>query len=111
MRSSFPRQSASSLRSQSTIHQIRSSDSRLDTNSKAKGASLPSDSGLKTSEAETEIPQLDPEAVRRTLWFLKAAAEERGLEHRIVKNILRVRWEEYEKKKVYHKYVHDRRVR
>lgn len=35
----------------------------------------------------------DAEAVRRTVWFLKAAAEERGLEHKIVKNLVRVAWE------------------
>ncbi|PHH60801.1 hypothetical protein CDD81_1152 [Ophiocordyceps australis] len=29
--------------------------------------------------------------VQRTLWFLEAAARERGLEHRILKNVLRVR--------------------
>jgi hypothetical protein len=34
----------------------------------------------------------DPEAVRRTIWFLKAAAAEKGLEHRIVKNLVRVAW-------------------
>lgn len=34
----------------------------------------------------------DPEAVRRTIWFLKAAAAERGLEHKIVKNLVRVAW-------------------
>lgn len=32
----------------------------------------------------------DAEAIRRTVWFLKAAAEERGLEHKIVKNLVRV---------------------
>lgn len=32
----------------------------------------------------------DAEAIRRTIWFLKAAAEERGLEHKIVKNLVRV---------------------
>ena len=35
----------------------------------------------------------DPDAVRRTVWFLRAAAAERGLEHRIVKNLLRTAWE------------------
>ena len=34
--------------------------------------------------------QLDAQGIRRTLWFLKAAAQERGLEHRILKNLLRV---------------------
>lgn len=34
---------------------------------------------------------LDPEGVKRTVWFLEAAAKERGLEHRILKNLLKVR--------------------
>jgi hypothetical protein len=36
---------------------------------------------------------LDPEAVERTLEFLEAARAERGLEHRILKNLVRVTWE------------------
>ncbi|KAK3683769.1 hypothetical protein B0T22DRAFT_520113 [Podospora appendiculata] len=32
----------------------------------------------------------DPEGIRRTIWFLNAAAQERGLEHKILKNIVRV---------------------
>jgi hypothetical protein len=35
----------------------------------------------------------DAERVRRTIWFLNAAAQERGLEHRILKNLCRVHWE------------------
>ncbi|KAG6022190.1 hypothetical protein E4U41_002298 [Claviceps citrina] len=34
--------------------------------------------------------RLNTEGVKRTVWFLEAAARERGLEHRIVKNLLRV---------------------
>ncbi|OAA46369.1 hypothetical protein NOR_03122 [Metarhizium rileyi] len=37
--------------------------------------------------------ELDAEGVRRTMWFLEAAARERGLEHTILKNLLRVRGE------------------
>jgi hypothetical protein len=33
---------------------------------------------------------LDPDAVKRTIWFLKAAAKEKGLEHRVLKNVIRV---------------------
>ncbi|KAL6864198.1 hypothetical protein J3F83DRAFT_715994 [Trichoderma novae-zelandiae] len=36
---------------------------------------------------------LDGEGVKRTVWFLQAAARERGLEHRILKNLVRVRLE------------------
>ncbi|PTB66458.1 DUF1763-domain-containing protein [Trichoderma citrinoviride] len=36
---------------------------------------------------------LDGEGVKRTVWFLEAAARERGLEHRILKNLVRVRLE------------------
>ena len=35
----------------------------------------------------------EPEAIRRTVWFLNAAARERGLEHRIVKNLVAVAWQ------------------
>jgi hypothetical protein len=34
---------------------------------------------------------MDPEGVKRTIWFLQAAAKEKGLEHKIVKNLLEVR--------------------
>ena len=34
--------------------------------------------------------ELDADAVKRTMWFLKAAARERGLEHRVLKNLIRV---------------------
>lgn len=34
---------------------------------------------------------LDAEGVKRTSWFLEAAGRERGLEHAILKNLLRVR--------------------
>ncbi|KZZ98524.1 hypothetical protein AAL_03042 [Moelleriella libera RCEF 2490] len=34
---------------------------------------------------------LDAEATKRTLWFLQAAAKERGLEHKILKNLVKVR--------------------
>ncbi|KAJ6441870.1 complex 1 protein (LYR family) domain-containing protein [Purpureocillium lavendulum] len=33
----------------------------------------------------------DAEGAKRTLWFVQAAARERGLEHRVLKNLLRVR--------------------
>lgn len=36
---------------------------------------------------------LEPERVRRTVWFLNAAAQHRGIEHRILKTLCRVRWE------------------
>ncbi|KAJ4306913.1 hypothetical protein N0V88_000285 [Collariella sp. IMI 366227] len=35
----------------------------------------------------------EPERVRRTIWFLNAAAGARGLEHKILKNLCRVHWE------------------
>jgi hypothetical protein len=36
--------------------------------------------------------KFDENRVRRTVWFLNAAANEKGLEHKIVKNLLRVAW-------------------
>jgi hypothetical protein len=45
----------------------------------------------------TKVPaSYDPERVRRTVWFLKAAAQEAGLESRILKNLVRVAWERKE---------------
>lgn len=38
----------------------------------------------------TRSPVLDPEAVKRTIWFLQAAAKDRGLEHKVLKNLLKV---------------------
>ncbi|KAH8899585.1 DUF1763-domain-containing protein [Thozetella sp. PMI_491] len=38
----------------------------------------------------------DPEAIKRTAWFLNAAAQERGLEHKILKNLTRIHWEKSE---------------
>lgn len=35
---------------------------------------------------------LDSDGVKRTIWFLQAAAKETGLEHRILKNLLKVAW-------------------
>ncbi len=37
----------------------------------------------------------DADGVRRTVWFLNAAAAETGLEHKIVKNLVRVAHERY----------------
>ncbi|KAK2597961.1 hypothetical protein QQS21_005877 [Conoideocrella luteorostrata] len=34
---------------------------------------------------------LDAEGVKRTIWFLEAAKKETGLEHRILKNLIKVR--------------------
>jgi hypothetical protein len=35
----------------------------------------------------------DAEGARRTIWFLHAAAREKGVEHKVVKNLMRVAWE------------------
>ncbi|KAL2135244.1 hypothetical protein VTI74DRAFT_9336 [Chaetomium olivicolor] len=37
--------------------------------------------------------KFEPERVRRTVWFLNAAAQARGIEHKILKNLCRVHWE------------------
>ena len=37
--------------------------------------------------------ELDGQRVRRTVHFFNAAAREKGLEHRILKNLVRVAWE------------------
>jgi hypothetical protein len=46
---------------------------------------------LRAAFREPPRQPLDGEAVKRTIWFLEAAARERGLEHKILKNLLRVR--------------------
>jgi hypothetical protein len=40
----------------------------------------------------------DAERVRHTVWFLNAAAQTRGLEHKILKNLCRVHWERADEK-------------
>ncbi|KAK3989806.1 hypothetical protein QBC44DRAFT_78002 [Cladorrhinum sp. PSN332] len=35
----------------------------------------------------------EPERIRRTIWFFNAAAADRGMEHKILKNLCRVRFE------------------
>ncbi|KAI1817118.1 hypothetical protein GGS20DRAFT_100584 [Poronia punctata] len=40
-----------------------------------------------------EGAKFDPQAIERTLLFLDAATRERGLEHRILKNLLRIGWD------------------
>lgn len=43
-----------------------------------------------TSAANNEGAQpFDAEAIRRTVWFLNSAAEHRGIEHKIVKNLVK----------------------
>ncbi|KAH6621047.1 hypothetical protein B0J18DRAFT_215650 [Chaetomium sp. MPI-SDFR-AT-0129] len=37
--------------------------------------------------------EFEAEKARRTVWFLNAAAQSRGLEHKILKNLCRVHWE------------------
>ena len=37
-----------------------------------------------------EPGEFDKAGVKRTMWFLKAAAKETGIEHKILKNLLRV---------------------
>ncbi|KAJ3468652.1 hypothetical protein MRS44_002717 [Fusarium solani] len=32
----------------------------------------------------------DPNAIKRTIWFLEAAAREKGMEHKILKNLVKV---------------------
>jgi hypothetical protein len=48
-----------------------------------------------------ERAKYDARGVVRTLRFLDAAARERGLEHRVLKNLLTMAWYRYEGKKTY----------
>ena len=50
--------------------------------------------GFELSGTTTKVlAPYDPERVRRTIWFLKAASQEAGLESRILKSLVRVAWE------------------
>lgn len=39
-----------------------------------------------------DAASFDERAIKRTIWFLKNAARSAGVEHRIVRNMLMVRW-------------------
>lgn len=53
--------------------------------------------GFEPPRTTTATPAAyDAERVRRTVWFLKAAAHEAGLESRILKSLVRVAWERKE---------------
>ncbi|KAL4722634.1 hypothetical protein ACLX1H_010515 [Fusarium chlamydosporum] len=41
----------------------------------------------------------DERGIKRTNWFLEAAAKEKGMEHRILKNLIRVQQMRFRKKK------------
>ncbi|KAM0343641.1 hypothetical protein ACHAPU_008393 [Fusarium lateritium] len=40
----------------------------------------------------------DERGIKRTIWFFKAAAKEKGMEHKILKNLVRVRQMRFRKK-------------
>ncbi|KAG6013578.1 hypothetical protein E4U43_007218 [Claviceps pusilla] len=50
-----------------------------------------------SSTSTSATQPLNTEAIKRTIWFLEAAAKERGLEHKILKNLLRVQGERADK--------------
>lgn len=53
----------------------------------------------------------DAEGYKRTHWFVEAAARERGLEHRILKNLLRVRSERLAEVKSWKIVLHESKVK
>jgi hypothetical protein len=44
---------------------------------------------------EKELANFDREKIRRTIWFLKNAERESGLETKILKSLVRVSWERW----------------
>ena len=40
----------------------------------------------------TRRAQFKPDRIRRTVWFLNAAAKEKGFEHKIVKGLMHTSW-------------------
>lgn len=65
-----------------------SKPARFTARDRLREAFRPSSGGGGAAAAAAASP-FDAEAIRRTIWFLKAAAAERGLEHRILRNLLR----------------------
>ena len=53
----------------------------------------------------------DAEGAKRTLWFVQAAARERGLEHRILKNLLRVRLQRAREGRSWKRALHESKQR
>ena len=49
----------------------------------------------------------DGEGIRRTIWFLQCAARERGMEHKILKNLLKVQQRRGYLKKGWRRSLHD----
>lgn len=47
--------------------------------------------------AAAQAPQIqwNREHIKRTIWFCEAAAKERGMEHRILKNLVKVKMAQY----------------
>lgn len=50
---------------------------------------------------------VDAESIKRTKWFLDAAAKERGMEHRILKNLIQVRLWEWRGARKWKKHLHE----
>ncbi|KAL2213768.1 DUF1763-domain-containing protein [Sarocladium strictum] len=50
------------------------------------------ESASSSSTATANAPAFDPQVAKRTAWFLEAAARERGVEHRVVKNLVKIRY-------------------
>ncbi|KAJ3530301.1 hypothetical protein NM208_g9385 [Fusarium decemcellulare] len=52
----------------------------------------------------------DPRGVKRTIWFLEAAAKERGMEHKILKNLLFVHSRRFSQRKPWYKVQPDMKL-
>ncbi len=66
---------------------------------KSPGPAAADGSGATTAtraQAQAPVPaQWNAEQIKRTIWFCEAAAKERGLEHRILKNLIKVKINQY----------------
>lgn len=56
-------------------------------------------------------PARHEEAIKRTRWFIEAAAKERGIEHKILKNLLRVRLLAAQETRQWKKVLHESKSR
>ncbi|TQS32927.1 hypothetical protein Golomagni_06745 [Golovinomyces magnicellulatus] len=54
---------------------------------------------------------LDTEGIKRTKWFLDAAAKERGLEHKILKNLIQVRVAQMKGNRAWKRHLHESKLK
>lgn len=59
----------------------------------------------------TGTPAWDAEGIKRTKWFLDAAAKEKGIEHKILKNLIKVRFLASKDRQTWKRALHETRAK